>query len=953
MKFQASELPIGKPHHQARKKTSKLAPLIALTILLTIPLYYPTVRDSSKKLSDTSPVYDDPVDKPIKSTQSFETPPQEVISENNTQTTNCSAAECNNDQPAPTEHHPVRKKQERANRKKRVARVSAHKENKHRPIGPNDREMVRSQLLDEEECDLFSGEWVPNPEGPYYTNDTCSAIQEHQNCLKFGRPDRGFLKWRWKPDDCELPVFDPARFLELVSGKSIAFVGDSVARNHMQSLICLLSRDLSGPLDQNKRYEYRDHDFNISMFWSPYLVRTEKLDPNDDKRPFKLFLDEFDTHWTSALSPFDYLIISAGHWFFRPTYFYLDRRLVGCLYCPETNITRHTTAYFSYRRAFRTALRATSDSFRGVAFLRTFAPSHFEGAAWDKGGDCPRTRPYGRDEVRLVDYSLEMYLIQLEELRIAHRGAVGRRKFRLFDASRAMVLRPDGHPSRYGHVQGSNLSFANDCVHWCLPGPIDAWNDFLQELLSREIGGKRRSPPASRPPQPPAALAPVHHHSSGGNSGSELPTAKSVQPIRNISSEGDSVSSRELRGGSVIVLSSFVGILALTLAVFFAWFVNRRKKRKGGGGPEINQLEHSAFPSSHNTDSTFLRPQYSNLTCSSDGGRGASSRSWLTYEDLYEATNGFSEDNVLGKGGFGSVYKGVLMDSKEVAVKQLKAGSRQGEREFRAEVEIISRIHHRHLVSLVGYCISENQRLLVYEYVPNNNLHYHLHGESNQVMDWANRVKVASGAARGLAYLHEDCQPRIIHRDIKSTNILLDNNFEARVADFGLAKLAMELDINTHVSTRVMGTFGYMAPEYAATGKLTEKSDVYSFGVVLLELITGREPVDSSRPSGDESLVEWLVDSRLENNFSEREMFRMIEAAAACIRHSASKRPPRALDSMEELDDLSSVIIQSRSGTFDSREHSAQIRRFDRMAFGNEDYYSSGSFSRSQCSWRS
>ncbi|CAA0814321.1 Protein trichome birefringence-like 21 [Striga hermonthica] len=479
MKFQASELPIGKPHHQARKKTSKLAPLIALTILLTIPLYYPTVRDSStKKLSDTSPVYDDDTtDKPIKP---FETPhPEEIISENNP--TNCSVvAECNNnDQPAaPTEHHPVRKKQERANRKKRVGRAPAahHKErNKHRPLGPNDREMVRSQLLDEEECDLFSGEWVPNPEGPYYTNDTCNAIQEHQNCLKFGRPDREFLKWRWKPDDCELPAFDPNRFLELVSGKSIAFVGDS---------------DLSGPVDQNKRYEYRDHDFNISMFWAPYLVRTEKIDPNDDKRPFKLFLDEFDTHWTSSLSPFDYLIISAGHWFFRPTYFYLDRRLVGCLYCPETNITRHTTAYFSYRRAFRTALRAVTSDFRGVAFLRTFAPSHFEGAAWDKGGDCPRTRPYGRDEARLVDYSLEMYLIQLEELKIAQRGR--RNKFRLFDASRAMVLRPDGHPSRYGHVQGSNQSFANDCVHWCLPGPIDAWNDFLQELLSREIGGERR-----------------------------------------------------------------------------------------------------------------------------------------------------------------------------------------------------------------------------------------------------------------------------------------------------------------------------------------------------------------------------------------------------------------------------------------------------------------------------
>ncbi|KAK4393408.1 Proline-rich receptor-like protein kinase PERK8 [Sesamum angolense] len=325
-----------------------------------------------------------------------------------------------------------------------------------------------------------------------------------------------------------------------------------------------------------------------------------------------------------------------------------------------------------------------------------------------------------------------------------------------------------------------------------------------------------------------------------------------------------------------------------------------------------------------------------------------------------------------GEGGFGCVYKGVLVDGREVAVKQLKDGGGQGEREFRAEVEIISRIHHRHLVSLVGYCISEKQRLLVYDYVPNNTLHYHLHGEAKTVMDWASRVKVAAGAAHGLAYLHEDCQPRIIHRDIKSTNILLDNNFEARVADFGLAKLALELDLHTHVSTRVMGTFGYLAPEYASTGKLTEKSDVFSFGVVLLELITGRKPVDSSQPLGDESLVEWarplltqalekedfgdLVDPKLGDNFIPNEMFRMIEAAAACVRHLASKRPRmsqvvRALDSMDELADLNNGVKPGQSGIFSSREHSAQIRMFQRMAFGSQDY--SSDFLNSQSSWRS
>ncbi|GLT41190.1 hypothetical protein SLA2020_152730 [Shorea laevis] len=244
-------------------------------------------------------------------------------------------------------------------------------------------------------------------------------------------------------------------------------------------------------------------------------------------------------------------------------------------------------------------------------------------------------------------------------------------------------------------------------------------------------------------------------------------------------------------------------------------------------------------------------------------------------------------------------------------------------------------------------------------------------GKSRPVMDWATRVKVAVGAAGGIAYLHEDCYPRIIHRDIKSSNILLDNNFEAQVSDFGLAKLALELDSHTHVSTRVMGTFGYMAPEYATSGKLTEKSDVYSFGVVLLELITGHKPVDDSQPLGDESLVEWarplltqalereefgeLVDPRLEKNYMASEMFRMIEAAAACVRHSAARRPrmsqvARALDSLDELSDLINGMKPGQSEVFDSAQQSAQLRMFQRLAFSNQDYSSSFS-NQTQSSW--
>lgn len=250
-------------------------------------------------------------------------------------------------------------------------------------------------------------------------------------------------------------------------------------------------KDVSDTTDENfRKWEYGTYDFNISIFWSPYLVRTERTDANDITKPFKLYLDEFDESWTTQIEQFDYVIISAGHWFFRPTMFYVQGRLVGCLYCPQTNIT-HMTSYFSYRRAFRTTFRAINSikNYKGITFLRSFAPSHFENGPWDKGGDCTRTRPFRSKEIVLEDFSLEMYTIQLNEIKIAQR--LGRRsglKFRLMDMTQAMLLRPDGHPSKYGHWPRENVSLANDCVHWCLPGPIDTWNDFLLEMMKKEEG---------------------------------------------------------------------------------------------------------------------------------------------------------------------------------------------------------------------------------------------------------------------------------------------------------------------------------------------------------------------------------------------------------------------------------------------------------------------------------
>ncbi|KAG5231661.1 proline-rich receptor protein [Salix suchowensis] len=284
-----------------------------------------------------------------------------------------------------------------------------------------------------------------------------------------------------------------------------------------------------------------------------------------------------------------------------------------------------------------------------------------------------------------------------------------------------------------------------------------------------------------------------------------------------------------------------------------------------------------------------------------------SSTRFLAYEELKEATNNFEPASILGEGGFGRVFKGVLSDGTAVAIKRLTNGGQQGDKEFLVEVEMLSRLHHRNLVKLVGYYSSRDssQNLLCYELVPNGSLEAWLHGPLgvNCPLDWDTRMKIALDAARGLTYLHEDSQPCVIHRDFKASNILLENNFNAKVADFGLAKQAPEGGVN-YLSTRVMGTFGYVAPEYAMTGHLLVKSDVYSYGVVLLELLTGRKPVDMSQPSGQENLVTWarpilrdkdrleeLVDPRLGGKYPKEDFVRVCTIAAACVAPEASQRP--------------------------------------------------------------
>ncbi|KAI3777895.1 hypothetical protein L1987_47698 [Smallanthus sonchifolius] len=272
--------------------------------------------------------------------------------------------------------------------------------------------------------------------------------------------------------------------------------------------------------------------------------------------------------------------------------------------------------------------------------------------------------------------------------------------------------------------------------------------------------------------------------------------------------------------------------------------------------------------------------------------------------EIERATRNFDSRLILGEGGFGVVYSGVLEDERRVAVKMLKRDDRQGSREFLAEIEMLSRLHHRNLVKLFGICTEDHFRCLVYELVPNGSVESHLHGADKIApLNWCARMKIALGAARGLAYLHEDSSPRVIHRDFKSSNILLENDFTPKVSDFGLARTA--LDGHKHISTHVMGTFGYLAPEYAMTGHLLVKSDVYSYGVVLLELLTGRKPVDLLQPSGQENLVTWarplltnketlesIIDPNIRNsNIPFDSILKVAAIASMCVQPEVSHRP--------------------------------------------------------------
>ncbi|KAL3654210.1 putative serine/threonine-protein kinase pbl3 [Castilleja foliolosa] len=311
----------------------------------------------------------------------------------------------------------------------------------------------------------------------------------------------------------------------------------------------------------------------------------------------------------------------------------------------------------------------------------------------------------------------------------------------------------------------------------------------------------------------------------------------------------------------------------------------------------------------------------------------------FSFNELKNATRNFRPDSLLGEGGFGYVFKGwinehTLTAAKPgsglvIAVKKLKPEGFQGHKEWLTEVNYLGQLHHPNLVKLIGYCLEGEYRLLVYEFMPKGSLENHLFRRGPQPLTWATRIKVAIGAARGLSFLH-DAEEQVIYRDFKASNILLDGEFNAKLSDFGLAKAGPTGD-RTHVSTQVMGTHGYAAPEYVATGRLTAKSDVFSFGVVLLELLSGRRAVDKTKIGIEQNLVDWakpymgnkrklfrIMDIKLEGQYPQKAAYTAATIALQCLSHEPKLRPR-----MSEIVTILEELQAPKSSTKISKESPA------------------------------
>jgi xyloglucan O-acetyltransferase len=352
-------------------------------------------------------------------------------------------------------------------------------------------------------CDYSEGQWVQTTVVPLYNGTSCETIKWAQNCMVNGRPDTGYLYWQWQPKDsrCPAPVFDASLFLQIIKNKHLAFTGDSLARNQLESLMCLLStaskpdlvyQDSKEP--QFRRWVFHEYNATVSVFWSPFLVKGIEKDDSKGIQHNTLYLDTPNEKWASELDKMDMVVFSNGHWFVQKAIYYGERnQLLGCHSvreneCPDFNF------FDAFRKVIHTALKEVINRFHGsnkTVVVTTFTSGHFEGE-WDKFGACPKTEPYKEGDKEMPYLEKEMRKAVIEEVAMAVKEVKemdGRLRIEALDVTKLALLRPDGHPGSYMYpnpfADGMKKNVRNDCVHWCMPGPIDTWNAILLELMKR------------------------------------------------------------------------------------------------------------------------------------------------------------------------------------------------------------------------------------------------------------------------------------------------------------------------------------------------------------------------------------------------------------------------------------------------------------------------------------
>lgn len=350
-----------------------------------------------------------------------------------------------------------------------------------------------------ESCDLFSGEWIRNPSGPAYTNRSCPFIEAQQNCMKNGRRDTEYQYWRWKPHGCDVPPFDAEKFLEAMRDKTWAFIGDSILRNHGQSMVCLLSTaELGVEIYHDEDYKSRTfhfptHNFTLAVVWSPFLAKADIFE-NDEgvsRSEIQLHLNTLNTKWTKDYHKYDYVLMSVGQWFLKTAVYWENDQVVGCHYCPRLNLTERGLDY-AYHKVLQSVFRfMTRSSHKPIVFYRTWTPDHFEYGEWSTGGICNRTLPYKKGEYEGKDVDHLMHEIELKEFRkVAAERMEDRIRLKLLNTYNLSLLRPDGHPGAYRNFhpfgEDKNTKVQNDCLHWCLPGPIDSWNELLMKMVVKD-----------------------------------------------------------------------------------------------------------------------------------------------------------------------------------------------------------------------------------------------------------------------------------------------------------------------------------------------------------------------------------------------------------------------------------------------------------------------------------